>query len=122
MSLATLTGTHTLTITRSTFTRDASYGEVRAYTAAARGSSPTSVQARAIPMTVKERSQFGVRGSVKAWKFLMTSDPEVTLEDQIEFDYVSGQSEVVKVLTPSHALHPDGRLWRIYGEVDTTDI
>lgn len=121
MSLQSLTSVHTLAVTRLAVTKDTTGGQVRTYTAAARGSRPTSVTARACLMSDKERSQFGVRGDVAAYKFLTTTDPQIALNDQVEFDYVSGQTELVKIITPSRALHPSGRLWRFYGEVDTTD-
>lgn len=113
--------THEVTIKRLAVTQGTAGGQVRTYTTAARGSSPTTALCRAMIMTPKERVDYGVRASVEGWKFLFPEDPKITLNDRIEFDFVTNQSETVKVLTPSHARSVNARFYRVFGEQDTSE-
>lgn len=113
---------HTLTIKRGTATAGTLGGQRVAYTTAARAGLPTVVKGRAILMNPKEKNDHGVRGELNGWKFLMPDgDPQITLEDQISFDFIAGQSHVVKVLVGSHARSADGRFWKVIGQEDTTE-
>lgn len=114
---------HTFTIKRqATATRGSLGGPKFTYTTAARAGLPTKVSGRAIRMNQKEKIDHGVRGDRTGWKLLMPDgDPEITLEDQVSFDYVPGESHVVKVLVPSHARSADERFWKTLGEEDSTE-
>ena len=116
---------HTATVKRfdsSEATQDSTGGLVQSYTTAARGSLETLISCRAIRMTSKEKIDHGIRESVIGWKFLFQeSDPSITLEDRIEFEYTSGDLRVVKVTVPSEARSADAAFWKVIGVEDKTE-
>ena len=120
--MSTSQETHEVTIKRLVPTQGTGGGQIRNYTTAARGGLPTKAKCRAIIMSPKEMLAYGSRGDVEGWKFLFFGgDPQITLNDRIEFDFVKDQSETVKVLVPSHARSANARFWRVFGEQDTTE-
>jgi hypothetical protein len=96
---------HTFTIKRLVLPmpQDATGGQIRTYTAAARGTLPKTVTGRAVRLKDSEKIDHGVRGEKVGWKLLTQTNPEITLEDRVEFDYVPGQPVAVKVTAESHA-------------------
>lgn len=115
--------THKVTIKRLSTTRGTSGGQSRSFTTAARSSAglPTKWDCRAMLMSNKDRVDYGVRAETQAWKFLGEDDPQITVQDQLEFDFVDGQSEVVKVLVGSHARSHNEKFYRVFGEDDSTE-
>lgn len=113
--------THTVTIKRETETQGSSGGSTLTYTTGARGGRPTTWDCRAVMMSEKERLQHGVRGNLIAWKFMGETDPEITEEDQLDFEFVPGDQHIVKVLTPSRARSTDAAFYRVFGQKDTTE-
>lgn len=115
---------HELTIERVSITQGASGGQVRSYDTANRTSGdPLTVKGRAVRMTEKEKLEHGVRGDFTAWKFLVPeTDPKVTLQDRIVFDYTDGESHTVKVIHASflRATMFD-KLYKFLGQEDTTE-
>lgn len=123
-----MTGTgmeiHDLTIHRESAARGALGGRRLTYTAAARGTLPTSVNGRAIAASAKEKIDHGIRAEQFAWKFLTRSNPQITLQDQISFEYSDGDTRTVKVTVPSRArLDAAGRVhhYVTFGVEDGTE-
>ena len=114
---------HTITIKRlDTGSQDAFGGVSRAYTTAARGTLDTSRECRAIVMTAKEKLDHGIRSDCTGWKFLVpTTDPSITINDRIEFDYVNGDSRTVKITVPSRARSADAAFWKVIGIEDKSE-
>lgn len=115
--------THTITIRRRVEgPQDAAGGTTPTYTTAGRGSLDTSRSCRAIAMSTKEKMDHGIRADVTGWKFLIPGDdPSITLQDQIAFDYVSGDSRTVKVIVPSRARSADAAFYKVLGVEDRTE-
>lgn len=116
---------HTITVKRfdsSEATQDAVGGVIPTYTTAARGTLETSFKCRAIRLSPKEKIDHGIREDISGWKFLIPdSNPSITTEDRIEFDYVTGDSRTVKVTVPSHARSADAAFWVVIGVEDNTE-
>lgn len=117
---------HTFTIKRlvTPVGQDSTGGQIRNYTAAARGALPKTVTGRAVRLRDSEKLDHGVRGEKKGWKLLTLTNPQITLEDRVEFDYTPGEGVIVKVTAESH-----GRLgtttgphhYTTAGEEDSTE-
>jgi hypothetical protein len=113
--------THTLTIHRLVVTQNNTGGQVRTYTAAARGELPTSVSGRAVRLNQKEKLEYGVRGEMTGWKLMTETDPSITVQDRVTFDYVDGDSRTVRILNGSQARSADARFYRTIGEEVTQE-
>ena len=115
---------HTLNIERVAVTQGSAGGQVRSYDTANRtGGDPVKVTGRAIRMSEKEKLEHGVRGDFTAWKFLVPeTNPKVTLQDRIVFDYATGESHTVKV-THASFLRSDlmDNVYKFIGQEDTTE-
>lgn len=101
--------------------QDAVGGPVQNYTTAARGSLPKKFNGRAVRLSAKEKIDHGVRGQNEGWKILSSTDPQITLLDQITFEYVPDESHTLKVLIGSRARRVDGGLYKIICEEDSTE-
>lgn len=119
---------HTLTIKRASDVRGALGGTRRTFTIAARGSLPTSIRARGIAMTAKEKIDHGVRAEEFAWKFLVPyqeGDPQVDQRDQIEFEYTTGDTRTVDVIVPGRgrigAASTNPHHYVFFGKEDNTE-
>ncbi len=117
--------THTLTIKRLKVTQDTSVGgQIRTHTTSERGALPKTVKGRPIRMTDKEKLDHGVRGERQGWKLLTLTNPKITLEDRVEFDYMPDEPVTMKVLVASHARiggTAEAHHWTTIGEEDTTE-
>lgn len=111
MSLAALCSRDTISITRLVTTQGTAGGQVRTFTAAARGSLATQATGRLQPLSAEERREFGVRGVAKTWKFHTTSNPSLTVRDQAEFTDADGEDIEARVIRESRNLDGQGRLW-----------
>ena len=120
MSLAGLCSRDTITIKRLAVTQGTAGGQVRAPTTAARGSLPTSANCRIQPLSFEERREFGIKGSHKAFELFFTSDPSLTIADQVEFTDADGSSVVSRVANPSLNEDSQSRLWSAIVEEFTT--
>lgn len=112
---------HELTIKRTAYTQDAAGGAVETTTVANRAGLPRKVKGRAIILKEKEKLEHGVRADYIGWKFLTATDPKIDIIDQIDFDYIDGQSHSVEILTPSRARSADGRFWRTIGQEKSSE-
>lgn len=95
---------HELRIKRASETRGALGGVLTTYTDAARGSLPLKVRGRAMVMNVKEKVDHGIRAEQYGWKLLVPQsqgDPQITLQDQVTFEYAPGDTRTVKITVPS---------------------
>src|SRR5690606_16131055 len=113
--------THSLTIQRLAVTQNSTGGQVRAYTTAARGALPRSIEGRAVRMSQKEKLEYGVRGELTGWQFLIEDDPSATINDRIVFSYSDGDTRTVKVTNGSQARSADARFYRVVGEEVTQE-
>jgi len=111
MSLAALCSRDTITIARLSVTQGAAGGQVRTYTAAARGSLDTTSTGRLQPLTLDEEREYGIRGTRKSWKFHTITNPILTVEDQVTFTDTDGESIAARVIKGSRDLDGQGRLW-----------
>ena len=114
---------HKLTIKRVSITQGAAGGQVRSFSTGNRGSRPNTVYGRAIRMKESEKIEHGVRGDFVGWKFLVPDvDPQVELEDQIVFEYYTGESHTIKVTKESFVRSTEiGVLYKFLGEEDSTE-
>ena len=107
MSLAALCARDTVVIKRQVTTTGSAGGRASTYTAAARGSLPTSATGRLQPLSADERREFGIRGERKAWWFFSTSNPLLTVRDQVQFTDADGEAVSARIINPS--LNEDGQ-------------
>ena len=116
MSVRSQTSRDLVQIERLSATQSETGGQIRVFSAANRGSRPTSVRCRIQPLGAREHVEFGVRGSRIAWKFLFADDPQITVEDRLIFTDSDGQTHTARVLEPSHNLDMQSRLYRVVAE------
>jgi hypothetical protein len=112
MSLSSQTSRDTITIERVASTQSETGGRLRTYSTLERGSLPTSIACRIVPLRARERIAFGVRGAQLAWKLLFAVDPSLTVADRVRFTDASGTEHVAIVVEPSLDLDRQGRLFR----------
>ncbi len=112
MSIQSQTSRDLVAIERLAVTQSSTGGQVRTYSAANRGSRPTSVRCRLQALGAEERIQLGVRSEQILWKLLFSSDPQITVEDRLLFTDSDGQSHTARVLEPSRNLDMQNRLYR----------
>lgn len=111
MSLDALCSRDTATVKRYSITQGDAGGQVRTATTAARGSLSTSVTCRIQPLSVDERREFGVRAERAAWKLHTTTNPNLTVEDVVEFTDNDEVSRTADVINPSRNADGQGRLY-----------
>lgn len=114
MSLAAFCDRDTITIKRLTTSRGTAGSPSRTYTTAARGSLPsTGIKCWLVELTTgEENREFGVRSDRQVWKILATSDPKITVADQVEFTDQDGNSFVARVINPSMNVAGLSRVYR----------
>lgn len=115
MSLKSRTARNTITIERLSSTPNDTGGQTRTWSTAARGSLPSSIACRIVPLRSDERIAYGVRGSKQVWKFLFSSDPQITVVDRIRFNDPSGVEHIATILETSLDIDFQGRLYRAVG-------
>lgn len=120
MSLQSLTESHTCVIKRKVHTRARAGGRTFVYTTAARGTLPISVKCLALVDKATERLEYGTRGTVIIWKILSTTNPRVDTRDRFELTDLDGVVHQINVTVKSHWVDPRQRLYRAFGEEDTT--
>jgi hypothetical protein len=121
MSVRTRTSRDLVQIERLSVTQSETGGQIRVFSAANRGSRPTSVRCRIQPLGAREHVEFGVRGSRIAWKFLFADDPQITVEDRLIFTDSDGQTHTARVLEPSRNLDMQNRIYRVVAEMSEND-
>ena len=77
---------HTCTIERQSTTRTDSGGYQKTYSTANRGSSPTSISCRVVPLSARERYEYQMRDQETSHKVYTLTDPEVDERDRLVFN------------------------------------
>ena len=98
--------TVTVNITRAVDTKTAAGGLSTTYTAAARGSLPTELEARIMQPKAEERQKYAQEDVVLGEVLLFDQDPQVGNRDRITF----GSSRILDVLHQRNVQEMD-RLW-----------
>ena len=98
MSLENLLKITTATIKRLSITQDSAGGQIRNYTAAARGSLPTTSKGRLQPtIQSSRRAAFAQKDEVNDGDWITQTNPQCSNQDQITVNgiayFVQGQSE-----------------------------
>lgn len=119
MSLQTLCDRDACTIKRLVTTQGTAGGQVRSYTTAARGSLPTTSTGRFQIIRADERTEYGVKGNVLAWKHFTTTYPAADVRDQFTFTDDDGVARTARVISPTQNLDGQGRLYLTILEEDT---
>lgn len=112
MSIQSRTSRNTITIERVIGMQSDTGGEIRTFSTQERGSLPTSLACRIVPLRARERVAFGVRGSLSGWKLLFATNPSITVADRVRFIDSTGIERVTTVVEPSTDLDGQGRLFR----------
>jgi len=112
MSLAKLTSRDSVTINRLSTTRGTAGGQLRTYSEGNRGELPSSWTCRIQPIGGEEKREFGIRAERLAWKLLGTSNPTITVLDQVSFTDADEIDRTTRVIEPSRNLDGQGRLYR----------
>lgn len=124
-------GSKEITLKRLVETQSATGGLIRSYTTAARSGLPTTVKARIIHLNEKQKIEHGVRGDQQGFKFLCETNPQITLNDRVEFSMPQGagvadETYAVDVVNPSRprTMSDDAsgtQFWVVVGERDTSE-
>jgi hypothetical protein len=112
MSISSRTARDMVTIERASSTQSDTGGQVRTFGIIQRGSLPTSMSCRIVPLRAEEHAEFGLRGARSAWKLLFSTDPSLTVADRVRFAESSGVERIAVVVEPSLDLDRQGRLFR----------
>lgn len=82
MSLASLCNIHTVSIQRQDVTNSDAMSNKKTYTTAARGSLPTTgFKGRIVPLSTRERVEFGMRDYEMTHRFYTVTNPQVDERD-----------------------------------------
>ena len=86
--------THTVSIERAAKTSTASMGAKRTYTAAARGSLPTTLICRIVPLNSRERNDYAMQDLQTSHRVYSLTNPQVGEDDRLVYSsrylYVTG--------------------------------
>ena len=77
---------HTVTIQRQSTTRTDSGGYQKTYSTANRGSLPTTLSCRVVPLGARERYEYRMRDQETSHKVYSLTDPQVDERDRFVFD------------------------------------
>jgi hypothetical protein len=72
-------------------------------------------------MSQKEKLDHGVRADKLGWKFMGETNPQITTQDQLQFDFMAGDAHTVKVTADSRPRSADIAFYRVFGEEDDTE-
>lgn len=122
MVLASLLGRDTATIARKVVSaQDSVGGQTYSYTAAGRGTLPTSWSCRVQQMSAREQRDHGIKGNNVGWKLLGHTRPQVDERDQITFVDSESVSHTIQVLGKERNGDNQGIMWQVNGEEDSTE-
>lgn len=92
--MSSLFSVHSVSIERGAKTSTASMGSKKTYTAANRGSRPTTLSCRIVPLDSRERSEYAMRDLQTSHKVYTQTNPEVDEDDRLVYGsrylYVTG--------------------------------
>lgn len=108
-----------ITITGLVVTQNSDGSENRTYTAAGRGSKPTTMQCRAQELSIEEKVDYGLKGTDVMFGFWFNTNPQLGVQDRVGFTDKDSVAWLFRVVKPSRNVDNSGIQYEAFGEILT---
>ena len=112
MSILSLCSRFDAVLKTQVSSKDEAGGATFTWTAAARGSDPTSIDCDMQTMTAEEKSELGITESKIAWAMYTATDPKLRTKDLVEWTDNSSIARTCQVINPSFDMAGRNRIWK----------